>query len=108
MNKIIHIYYINKIKMCMLNIFDAEDDDYPNIKKVKANERAIERWLNKADIFDKNLRQELLENINWTNDNCVKTLEKLGWKVCRDKLAISKKFAKEQLKELDYYLGQFR
>lgn len=38
MNKKIHIYYINKIKNCMLNIFEAEDDDFPNRKKVVASQ----------------------------------------------------------------------
>ena len=82
MNKRIHIYYINQIKGCMLNIFEAEDDDYPNRRKVVANERTIEHWLDKAGIFDKNLRQELWENIKWTNDDCTTTLENLGWEVC--------------------------
>ena len=83
MNKKIHIYYINKIKNCMLNIFEAEDDDFPNRKKVVDNEKAIESWLDKAGISDNKLRQELWENINWTNDNCSNTLEKLGWEICK-------------------------
>ena len=83
--KVIHIYYINKIKNCTFNIFEAEGDDYPNIKKVRANEKAIEHWLDKAGIFDKNLRQELWEIIKWTNDDCTAALEKLGWKINRGK-----------------------
>lgn len=79
MPKKIHIYYINKIKMCMLKIFEAEDDDYPNRKIVKANEKTIEHYLDKAGIVDEKLKTELLCNIRWTNDNCVSTLVKLGW-----------------------------
>lgn len=81
MNKIIHMYYINKIKTCKLNIFEAEDDDYPDLKTVRANERAIEHYLDKAGINDNKLREELLYNIRWTNDNCVDTLIKLGWTI---------------------------
>lgn len=81
LEKKIHMYYINKIKNCMLKIFEAEDDDFPNRKIVKANENAMDYYLDKAGIFDKDLRQELLKNINWTNDNCKETLTKLGWEV---------------------------
>lgn len=85
MNKIIHMYYINKIKNAKLNIFEAEDDDYPDLKTVKANERAIEHYLDKANIKDNKLREELLYNIQWTNDNCVQTLENLGWTIITGK-----------------------
>ena len=85
LEKKIHMYYINKIKNCMLKIFEAEDEDFPNRKIVRANENEIDKYLDKAKILDKNLRQELLENIRWTNDNCVSTLEKLGWEVIRGK-----------------------
>jgi len=85
MNKQIHIYYINKIKHCLLKIFEAEDDDIVNRRAVVANEKAIDRWLDKAGIVDKDLRQELLKNITWSNDNCKDTLAKLGWKILVDK-----------------------
>jgi len=81
MSKKIHIYYINKIKMCMLKIFEAEDDDYPDRKIVKANEKAIEHYLDKAGIVDEKLKTELLYNIRWTDDNCALTLVKLGWTI---------------------------
>ena len=85
MSKIIHMYYINKIKKAKLNIFEAEDDDYPDYKTVRANERAIEHYLDKAGINDNKLREELLYNIQWTNDNCVQVLEKLGWNIIKGK-----------------------
>lgn len=81
MNKQIHIYYINKIKDCLLKIHDSEDDEIPNRRIVSANENAIDKYLNKAGIINKELRQELLVNISWSNDNCKEKLEKLGWKI---------------------------
>ena len=29
---------------------------------------------------------ELFKIVNWTNDNCVKELEKLGWKILKGKI----------------------
>ena len=81
MNKQIHVYYINKIKDCLLKIHDSEDDEIPNRRIVAANENAIDKYLNKAGIINKELRQELLVNITWSNDNCKGKLEKLGWKI---------------------------
>lgn len=85
MNKQIHIYYINKIKNCLLKIFDAEDDEIPNRRIVVANENAIDKYLNKAGIINKELRQELLSNITWSNDKCKEKLEGLGWKILTGK-----------------------
>lgn len=81
MNKQIHIYYINKIKDCLLKIHDAEDDEIPNRRIVATNKNAIDKYLNKAGIINKELRQELLVNITWSNDNCKEKLEELGWKI---------------------------
>ena len=81
MSKVIHMYYINKIKTAKLNIFEAEDDDYPDLKIVRANERAIEHFLKKSNIKEEKLKEELLNNIEWTNDNCVQVLENLGWTI---------------------------
>lgn len=85
MSKVIHMYYINKIKTAKLKIFEAEDDDYPDLKTVRANERAIEHYLDKANINDNDLIEELLYNIQWTNDNCVQALENLGWTIITGK-----------------------
>lgn len=85
MSKVIHMYYINKLKTAKLKIFEAEDDDYPDLKTVRANERAIEHYLDKANINDNDLREELLYNIQWTNDNCVRALENLGWTIITGK-----------------------
>lgn len=77
--KRIHIYYINKIKFCKGRIYDAQDDLFVDNRVVAQNERAIELYLDKAKIFDKDLRFELKKHCNWYNDNCCKVLEKLGW-----------------------------
>ena len=81
MDKQIHIYYINKIKNLDLKIFEYEDDDYPNYRAVSICERNIEKWLDKAGITDKKLRQEIREVCVWSRDLCVPLLESKGWKV---------------------------
>lgn len=85
-DKVIHMYYLNKIKNCTLRIFEAEDDDYPNRHIVSANERAIDYWLAKANINSREYQAELLYNINWTCDDCKTRLEKLGWTVLTGKI----------------------
>ena len=97
MNKQIHIYYINKIKDCLRKIYNAEDDGIPNRRIVVANENAIDKYLNKAGIINKKLRQELLANITWSNDNCKEKLEKLGWKILTGKEELEKMTSKEAL-----------
>ena len=79
--KKIHIYYINKIKNLDLKIFEYEDDDYPNYRAVNICERNIEKWLDKAGITDKKLRQEIRESCIWNRDICATILESKGWKV---------------------------
>lgn len=81
--KKINIYYINKIKECRVRIFNAEDDDIVDRRAVANNERVIENYLDKANIFDEDLRKELLDNIKWYEDNNCEKLEKLGWKIIR-------------------------
>ena len=81
MDKQIHIYYINKIKNLDLKIFEYEDDDYPNYRAVNICERNIEKWLDKAGINDKELRQEIKEICVWSRDLCATLLESKGWKI---------------------------
>lgn len=85
MNKEIHIYYINKIKDCLMKLWDAENNDVPNRRIIARNENAINKYLDKAGIIDKELRQELLRNIVWCDNDCKGKLEKLGWKILTDK-----------------------
>ena len=85
MNKQINIYYINKIKNCLMKLWDAEDNDAPNRRIIARNENAINKYLDKAGIIDKELRGELLRNIVWCDNDCKGKLEKLGWKILTDK-----------------------
>lgn len=85
MNKQIHIYYINKIKDCLMKLYDAEDNDVPNRRIIARNENAINKYLDEAGIIDKELRGELLRNIVWCDNDCKGKLEKLGWKILTDK-----------------------
>ena len=82
MNKEIKMVTINKIKCCLLKIFEAEDDDIPNHKIIGANNRAIDHYLKD---YSKEQREELFKLIRWTNDDCCTELEKAGWKVIRKK-----------------------
>lgn len=81
MNKQIDIYYINKIKDCLMKLWDAENNDNPNRRIIARNENAINKYLDKAGIIDKELRGELLRNIVWCDNDCKGKLEKLGWKI---------------------------
>lgn len=81
-SKSISMLIINKIKNLKLKIFEYEDEDpeYVNRRAVAICERYIEKYL--ADVTTYELeRKELRENIDWTCDNCVEKLEKLGWEV---------------------------
>ena len=84
---------LNKIKKCLWRIFEAEDnatsengtiifDDYHDYLSYHANNRALNHYLKG---YTKDEADELLNNIKWQNDNCVEVLEKLGWKIIREK-----------------------
>lgn len=81
MNKEIRMITLNRVKMCLLRIFEAEDDDIPNHKIIGANNRALNHYLKD---YSKEQQYELLNLIRWDNDNCVSNLEKYGWKVIRE------------------------
>lgn len=81
--KEIRIITINKIKTCLLRIFEAEDDSEPDCYVIRANNAAITRLL-KPYQFTQEEEQELLRNVSWANNNCAGTLEKLGWKVLKE------------------------
>lgn len=78
--KEIEMITINKLKKYELNIFEAEDDDVPNYRKIRRNEREIEKLIKRYSDEEIN---ELLRLVKWTNDNCVETLEQNGWIVHR-------------------------
>ena len=82
--KEIRMITINKIKTCLLRIFEAEDDSEPDYNIIRANWAAITRLL-KPYQFSEEERTELFKIVDWANNNCAKGLEKLGWKILRGK-----------------------
>lgn len=84
--KKIHIYYINHIKRLDYKIFEYEDDDYPDYRAVKNCENQIKKWLDKAGITDKDLRQEVLSVLSWCDDKCCEKLEELGWTILKGEI----------------------
>ena len=44
MNKEISMKILNQVKLCLLRIFEAEDDDIPNHKIIGANNRALDHY----------------------------------------------------------------
>lgn len=81
MNKEIRMITLNRIKDCLLRIFEAEDDDIPNLKIIRANNRALDHYLKD---YSKEQQEELLKLIRWTNDDCCAELEKHGWKIIKE------------------------
>ena len=80
MSKEIRMITLNRIKDCLLRIFEAEDDDNVNNKIVAANIRSIMHYLKG---YSKEQQEELLRLIRWTNDNCCLELEKNGWTILK-------------------------
>mgnify|MGYP001363537414 CR=1 FL=1 len=80
MNKEISMKTLNQVKLCLLRIFEAEDDDIPNHKIIGANNRAIDHYLKD---YSKEQQEELLKLIHWVNDNCSAELEKNGWTILK-------------------------
>lgn len=69
--KQIKLYHIIKIQSATIRLFEAEDDDYPDYRAVRANERAIEHWLDKITT-DKEERRKILDIIeheNWNTED---------------------------------------
>lgn len=81
MSKEIRMITLNRIKDCLLRIFEAEDDDIPNLKIIRANNRALDHYLKD---YSKEQQEELLKLIRWTNDDCCAELEKHGWKIIKE------------------------
>lgn len=80
MNKKIKMVTLNRIKLCLLRIYEAEDDDIPNHKIIGANNRAIDHYLKD---YSKEQQEELLRLIRWSNDDCCSELEKNGWTILK-------------------------
>lgn len=82
MEKEITIRTINIIKMCLLKIYQAEDEDYPNRRVVAANQEAIRYYLKD---YSEEQQKELRDIINWYDNDCISKLEKYGWKIIKEK-----------------------
>lgn len=65
--KKICVEHIVKIQAATMRLFDAMDDDCPNWRAIRANERAIQRWLDKiTDNADEQRRiLDVIERGNW-------------------------------------------
>ena len=65
--KQIYAGYIVKLQAATMRLFDALDDDYPNWRAIRANERAIQKWLDKITDDADEQRQilDIVECGNW-------------------------------------------
>lgn len=86
--KKIYAGYIVKIQAATIRLFEAEDDWYPDYRAVRANERAIQHWLDKITDDEDEQREILrvIERNNWNRED--KTfkpicdgLRKLGYEI---------------------------
>ena len=59
--------YLVKLLAATIRKFAAEDSDYPNCRAIRANERAIQKWLDKiTDNADEQRRiLDVIERGNW-------------------------------------------
>lgn len=59
--------YLVKLLAATIRKFAAEDSDYPDCRAIRANERAIQKWLDKITDNADEQRQilEVIEHGNW-------------------------------------------
>ncbi len=69
--KQIKLYHIVKIQSATIRLFEAEDDDYPDGRVIKANERAIKHWLDKITTDETEQRKilDIIERQNWNTED---------------------------------------
>lgn len=86
--KKIKLYHIVKIQKASIRLFEAQDDVFPDGRAVKANERAIQYWLNKITEDKEEQRKifDIIERNNWnatdiTYKPICDELRKLGYEV---------------------------
>lgn len=84
----IYAGYIVKIQAATMRLFDALDDDYPNWRAIRANERAIQKWLDKITDDTDEQRQilDIVEHGNWNMEDTTfkpifDELRALGYKI---------------------------
>lgn len=68
--KRINAFYIVKLQAATVRKFEAEDSDYPDWRAIRANERAIQTWLDKITDNADEQRQilDIVERGNWDED----------------------------------------
>ena len=88
----IYAGYIVKIQAATMRLFDALDDNYPNWRAIRANERAIQKWLDKITDNADEQRQilDVIEHGNWNmKDTTFKPifdeLRALGYEIVNEK-----------------------
>ena len=85
--KKIYAGHIVKIQAATIRKFAAEDSDYPDCRAIRANERAIQKWLDKITDDTDEQRQilDVVERGNWNEDITFKPiydeLRALGYEV---------------------------
>lgn len=84
----IYVEYLVKLQAATMRLFDALDDNYPNWRAIRANERAIQKWLDKiTDNADEQHQiLDIVECENWNmEDTTFKPicdgLRKLGYEI---------------------------
>lgn len=90
--KQINAYHIVKIQAATIRLFEAEDDWCPDYRAVRANERAIQHWLDKIT-DDEDEQREILRVIESNNFNredktfkpIFDGLRKLGYEIVEGK-----------------------
>lgn len=67
----IYAGYIVKLQEATMRLFDALDDNYPNWRAIRANERAIQKWLDKITDNADEQRQilDIVECGNWNMED---------------------------------------
>ena len=67
----IYAGYIVKLQAATMRLFDALDDNYPNWRAIRANERAIQKWLDKITDNADEQRQilEIVGHGNWNMED---------------------------------------
>lgn len=69
--KQIYAGYIVKLQAATMRLFDALDDSHPNWRAIRANERAIQKWLDKITDNADEQRQilDIVEHGNWNMED---------------------------------------
>lgn len=69
--KKIYAGHIVKIQAATMRLFEAEDDWHPDYRAVRANERAIQHWLDKITDDEDEQREILrvIERENWNRED---------------------------------------